>query len=527
VRVPVARKVAALAAVGVLGSIALVGVAQRSLADVDSRLAAEVRTSEALRNHLEGDMMHDALRADVLAALGARTDAERKAVQSDVVDHAQTFRDRIATNKKLDLPPAVRDALATIDQPLNAYIASAQHMVAAALEKGDAARAELPAFMDRFHAMEDAQAKVSDTVVAASRRAKAAASDSVSAARRAQFFGLAIVLLAAGALAWWLVRTLTRPIHASVDGLRALARKDLTVDLEVLANDETGDMAEAYNIALAQLRDALTAIDGDSHTVAAAASELAAVAEQMQTGAQQTSEQTTVVATAGEEVAETVSTLSAAVEELSASVHEIAEGSTEAMRVAGEAVELAGDTSAAVARLGEVSRGIGEVVGLITSIAEQTNLLALNATIEAARAGDAGKGFAVVASEVKDLAGETAKATDDIGRRVDAVQAETVAAIESIERIVEIIGRISEHQAGIAAAIEEQAATTAEIGRSIAEASNGTTQIAANIGGVAEVAQSTAAGVTTAQQSAGELAQVAEHLRQLVGEFAYERSSAR
>src|SRR3712207_4671236 len=166
---------------------------------------------------------------------------------------------------------------------------------------------------------------------------------------------------------------------------------------------------------------------------------------------------------------------------MGASINEIAQNAAEAARVAGTAVQAAEETTRTVSKLGVSSQEIGEVVKTITSIAEQTNLLALNATIEAARAGEAGKGFAVVANEVKELAQETAKATEDIARRVDAIQADTAGATTAISGIAGIISQINDFQLTIASAVEEQGATTAEMNRSVSEAATGSGEIAGSI----------------------------------------------
>jgi methyl-accepting chemotaxis protein len=162
---------------------------------------------------------------------------------------------------------------------------------------------------------------------------------------------------------------------------------------------------------------------------------------------------------------------------------------------------------------------IGQVVKLITSIAQQTNLLALNATIEAARAGEAGKGFAVVANEVKELAKETAKATEDISAKIEAIQCDTTGAVGAIGRIAQTVGRVNEIQNTIATAVEEQTATTREIGRSVNEAAEGSTNINSNIAGVATAAGTTAAGAAETQRAAAELSRLASELQQLVTQF--------
>jgi methyl-accepting chemotaxis protein len=188
---------------------------------------------------------------------------------------------------------------------------------------------------------------------------------------------------------------------------------------------------------------------------------------------------------------------------------------------------MADSANVTINKLGESSAQIGHVIKVITSIAEQTNLLALNATIEAARAGEAGKGFAVVANEVKELAKETARATEEIGRKVAAIQGDTGSVVDAIAEIGRIIGQINEIQTTIATAVEEQTATTSEIGRNVQEAAKGSTEIAENISGVAQAAQSTSSGATETQASAGELSRMAGELKRLVGQFRVDSSGVR
>ncbi len=175
--------------------------------------------------------------------------------------------------------------------------------------------------------------------------------------------------------------------------------------------------------------------------------------------------------------------------------------------------------AATVVKLGESSVEIGQVIKVITSIAEQTNLLALNATIEAARAGEAGKGFAVVANEVKEMTNQTAKATEDISNKIQAIQVDSKSSEEAIQNIGTIINRINDISSTIASAVEEQTATTNEIGRNITEAAAGTQEIANNITGVATAAQSTSQGATDTQNSAQEMSAISSELKELVGMF--------
>jgi methyl-accepting chemotaxis protein len=204
---------------------------------------------------------------------------------------------------------------------------------------------------------------------------------------------------------------------------------------------------------------------------------------------------------------------------MNGSIGEISHNANEALRVVGDAVSMADETNARMARLRESSAEIGNVVKVITSIAEQTNLLALNATIEAARAGDAGKGFAVVAGEVKDLAQETARATDDIARRVEAIQADTTLAVDAIGHIAAIVARVNDYQVTIASAVEEQTASTSESSRTVHDVAQRSDDISRTISGIAEVGARNNAQASSSQSAARELADMAEEMAALVGRF--------
>ncbi|MFO0902044.1 MAG: PAS domain-containing methyl-accepting chemotaxis protein [Pirellulales bacterium] len=271
-----------------------------------------------------------------------------------------------------------------------------------------------------------------------------------------------------------------------------------------------------YASDVTQLKHVETSLESTVHTLASSAQELTTVSQQMASNSEETSAQANVVSAAAEQVSRNVGTVASAAEEMGASIKEIAKNANDAARVATSAVKVAEKTNAIVTKLGESSTEIGNVVKVITSIAQQTNLLALNATIEAARAGEAGKGFAVVANEVKELAKQTAKATEDIGGRIFTIQSDTKSAVDAISQIGAIIGQIHDIQSSIASAVEEQTATTSEITRSVTEAALGTREIAQNVLGVAEAARCTTEGAAQTKSSADELARLASELQQLV-----------
>ncbi len=276
------------------------------------------------------------------------------------------------------------------------------------------------------------------------------------------------------------------------------------------------DTMEAMRTNLSSL---INEVAQNASMLASSSEELSSVSQQMSANAEETATQANVVSAASEQVSKNVSVVATGSEEMLASIREIAKSANEAARVARNAVKVADTTNQTVAKLGESSVQIGKVIKVITSIAQQTNLLALNATIEAARAGEAGKGFAVVANEVKELAKETAKATEEIGQKIDAIQGDTQGAVKAIEEIGTIINQINDISNTIASAVEEQTATTNEIGRNVTEAAKGTGEIARNITGVAKAAEDTTGGANDTLKAAQSLSQMATQLQQLMSRF--------
>ncbi len=354
--------------------------------------------------------------------------------------------------------------------------------------------------------------------------AKVAAAHAQSSYANARLLSLLLLVggvIAGVGLAFAVATRIGRDVGKVRHVAQGLAEGDLTRSSGLSSTDEVGLMGAALDDALENLRGMMATVVTSSDAVAASSEELSASAQQIAVGAEETAAQANVVSAAADEVSRNVQTVAAGSEQMGASIREIAHSANEAARVAAEAVSIVETTNETVSKLGTSSQEIGNVVKVITSIAEQTNLLALNATIEAARAGEAGKGFAVVANEVKELAQETARATEDIARRVEAIQADTGGAVAAIGEISTIITSINDYQLTIASAVEEQTATTNEMSRNVTDAASGSTEIASNISSVSSAAESTTEALTHTQRAVTELSEMAAQLRSAVSRFSH------
>lgn len=357
------------------------------------------------------------------------------------------------------------------------------------------------------------------------------------------------VVLIAFIIAIVIGRSISKPILGLNGAMRRLADGDLESEIGFDdRGDEVGDMAKTVHVfqenskqverlkaeqieierraameqamVMNRIADEFERSVGDIvSVVASAATELQSGAKNLSEMADQTSSQTAAVAAATEEASSSVQTVASAAEELSASISEINRQVEESSRIAGDAVNEVKRTDATVSTLSDAASQIGDVVKLIQDIAEQTNLLALNATIEAARAGEAGKGFAVVASEVKNLANQTAKATEEISGKIVTVQNVSKEAVDAIRSIGSIIEHIDEITKTIFEALRQQDAATKEISNNVQQASAGTSEVSSSIVNVTHAAKESGNAAGEVLSAAGELSRQAERLRKEITEF--------
>lgn len=327
------------------------------------------------------------------------------------------------------------------------------------------------------------------------------------------------IILLGTALVVLLGRAIVHPLRNLASVAERIAAGDLTIEVKAGDNDEIGALSRSFSAMVAGLREMISGIQHGSSQISTTSEELAAFSKHVEANIEETNRQVTSVSAAGEQTNRNVQTVATAAEEMTATIKEISKNVQEATSVTTQAVSAAQSTNAIISKLGESSAEIGKVIKVITSIAQQTNLLALNATIEAARAGEAGKGFAVVANEVKDLAKETAKATEEISRKIEAIQTDTRGAVSAIGEIGQIITKINEISMTIAGAVEEQAVTTNEISRNMTEAAKGTGEVVQSIAGVATASKGTAEGAANVMSASQILAKMGLELMEVVGKF--------
>jgi len=488
---------------------------------VGSNSATQLNTmAAAIRHQMEADMMHDALRADVLVALREGRNGNKAAapgILKEASEHIANFQENIDANKVLDLPDEVRSTIDAAGPDMQAYLDAAKKMTDTAFSDNYAAQDKFAEFLKTFGILEEKMGAISDILQKEADDTKqnvTALMDKLRIVTAIVAAAAAILLMAALTL---IGRSIVNPLTVMTRAMQHLAGGETEFDIPATdRRDEIGAMASTLTVfkqnAIEARRLAGEQKDGQQQreqranaidqlcrgfdaeitqvlgAVAASLKEMQTAVSAMSHLADQTSTEANTATSASGETASHVGSVAAATEELASSISEISRQVSRSTQIATQAANEARQTNTDIEGLASAADKIGAIVQMISDIASQTNLLALNATIEAARAGEAGRGFAVVASEVKNLANQTSKATEEISTQIGSIQNETQQAVQAIRGISTTIDDINQITTSVAAAVEEQGAATKEIARSVEQAADGARSVSSSIDTVAGAA---------------------------------------
>jgi methyl-accepting chemotaxis protein len=481
----------------------------------------------AIRNNFAAGIYNDMTRDDINAVC-TKKDQDQEDAITNLTTHAQLLVQRATAARDAVTDPAMRTMLDAEVEKIGQYVTVTNVLSQAVVHDRSTAVGPVGQGLQLQtglqQQLQDNGAQLEESAKAAERKFRSRA----VGATRVMFTicGVSLLLLLFGSVA--LVRTISQSLNRLTHMIRNIAEGegDVTKRLPVsdrLGNDEIGEVSRFFNLFMDKLQEILRGVVSHTNRLGVASEQLLQASEQITSNSGETAAQASSASRVTEQVSQNLQSLSTGAGEMTSTIQDIATNAHDAAKVASTAVSAAQAANATMGKLGQSSAEIGEVIKVITSIAQQTNLLALNATIEAARAGEAGKGFAVVANEVKELAKQTAKATEDISLKITAIQEDTKSAVDAIGTVGGVINQINEISATIAAAVEEQSATTNEMTRNSSEAASGAADISDNIGGVAKAAEGTLSCAQESQKAAQDMASIAAELSGLMRRFTIEK----
>ena len=516
------RQVAALAVAGFLLVAVAGAIGYRGTSVLADQQSAVRDAAAALQAAQSVDLARALFRGNVLAALVTNDSTERQKVLDKLGENVDQARDGV--DGVVRYLPALRSQADATLPALDDLIASGQRIVTLASRvASDPTHTAALAARPAYDAVDGRVSQIIGVLKTAIAALVKKANDSATAeATRAKLLTLVVGLLAAfvlGGAAMLLARRIAHRVGSCLSSARSIADYDLTVHADLAGGDELAELSASLNGIVVSLRSAVTEINGNAMSVAAASEQLSATSRHLSEGAGTASTEAAEAHRDIGQVTASVGQTTNAAHGLNGSIRNIASAVSEADTVAREAVELASDANLMIERLRSSSHEVSAVVTIIATIAEQTNLLALNATIEAARAGEQGKGFAVVAGEVKDLSRETATATGDISTKVTAMQADTAGAFDAINRIGQVIAQIDELQRSISVAVNDQTDATGRIVANVDIAERSAAAVAGSISRVTETTTLTHEAANQTEAAAVELAQLSHELRRVADKF--------
>jgi methyl-accepting chemotaxis protein len=521
VRVTVAVRLVGLVLTATAALVAVAAVSGLASSREAAAGREMARTSEAMSRQWNADMMHDGIRADVMAALVARTDAQRSQFGvEDVSEHATTMLTMLDA-AAAGAPAGLRSDFAAVRPQVAGYGALAVRLVSAARTDRAAAQAQLPGFLEVFAELETKLGDIDERLQAAVVDVEATSGAAAHTASRWILIAFGAGVGAFSAMSVLIVRSVVGPVRHIRARLAEVAAGDFTLSTDTGRRDELGDLARSVDATLASVRAAYRVVEGCTGDLTAQSQALHAASVELTSSAAQTSDRAGDSVALAQHVATSAGELAVGINQVASQSRGIAGSAATAAQVGQRAVDGAAVASEAIGRLGASSAQISGVASMIRAISDQTRLLALNATIEAARAGEAGRGFAVVASEVKNLAQAVGRATEDISARIGAIQGEVAHAVKSIDAVSSVVGEINAHQADITEAVEEQTSSSARVSAGIDVASSEAGGIVTEISVIADAAERTTATADHARSTADEIAGTARRLRSVLDQYAF------